>query len=133
MISGVVRPARADGTGFEAIVSVDIAGSDWGFRSLEVVVDTGYTGWVSLPAPIIRELGLQYTMTRSTILADGQAVATATYAARMLWHGQPLDVWVQEMNNKPTIGTDLLYQCHLAIDLWDGGAVAIEERTPPAP
>ena len=132
MIRGIVRPARADGTGFEAIISVDIVGSDWGFRSLEVVVDTGYTGWVSLPAATIRELGLQYAMTRPTILADGQAVATSTYAARMLWHGQPLDVWVQEMNNSPTIGTDLLHQCHLAIDLWDGGAVVIEERTPTA-
>lgn len=132
MIRGVVRPTRADGTGLEAIIPLHIAGSDWGFRSLEMVVDTGYTGWVSLPAPLIRELGLRYAMTRPTILADGQAIATATYAARVLWHGQPLDVWVQEMNNRPTIGTDLLYPCHLAIDLWDGGAVVIEERTPPA-
>ena len=92
MIRGVVRPTRADGTGLEAIIPLHIAGSDWGFRSLEMVVDTGYTGWVSLPAPLIRELGLQYAMTRPTILADGQAIATrvlrkavARETARLFW------------------------------------------------
>ncbi len=54
-----------------------------------------------------------------------------TYQVALLWHGQPLDVLANMMGDKPMIGTALLSPCHLAIDLWDSGAVVIEERRPP--
>lgn len=132
MIRGEVKRARDDGTGLEARISVDIVGIARIFRTLEVVVDTGYTGWMSLPEPIINDIGLDYAGIRPSTLANGQTVPTDAYNAGLLWHGQPIDIVVQALNNKPMIGTELLANCHLTINWWDGGDVIIEERMPPA-
>ena len=132
MIRGEVKPARDDGTGLEARISVDIVGIIRIFRTLEVVVDTGYTGWMSLPEPIINDIGLHYAGIRPATLANGQTVPTDAYNAGLLWHGQPMDIVVQALNNKPMIGTELLANCRVTVDWWDGGAVVVEERMPPA-
>ena len=49
MIRGTVGPARADGTGLEAWIPLEVSAASGAFHSLEVVVDTGFTGWLSLP------------------------------------------------------------------------------------
>ena len=131
MIRGQVRPAQDYEGGLEARVGVDILGANLVFQDLEVVVDTGFTGACSLPEPIAQELGLHSTEMRHLILANGQPFQTGVCAARLLWHGQPIDVLAHIMGDKPMIGTTLLAKCHLAIDWWDGGDVVIEERMPP--
>lgn len=133
MIRGMVRPARDGGAGLEARIAVDIVNSIGVFQSLETVVDTGFTGAVSLPEPIVFDLGLDYIGDRSLTMADGQTRMIRTYRAGLLWHGQPIDVRAYMMGEKSMVGVALLSPCHLAIDLWDGGAVVIEERMPPAP
>ena len=130
MIRGRVSPARDDDRALEARISIDIAGANWIFQTLEVVVDTGFTGALALPDPIIRLLGLQSYVRRDVTLADGRTIETAAYTAQLLWHGQPVDVWAPMMDSVPMIGTDLLAGSRLSIDWWDGGDVIIEERTP---
>ena len=132
MIRGEVRPARDDGTGLEARISVDIVGITQIYQTLEVVVDTGYTGWMSLPETIIDDIGLDYAGIRPATLANGQTVPTDAYNAELLWHGRPIDIVVQALNNKPMIGAELLAYCRLTVDWWYGGDVIIEERMPPA-
>lgn len=132
MIRGRVTSARNDGSGLEARVAVDIAAVNLIYQSLEVVVDTGFTGALTLPEPIAQELGLRSTETRYVTLASGQTIPPGVCNTHLLWHGQPIDVLVYLMGNKPMIGTDLLAFCHLTIDWWDGGDVIIEERMPPA-
>ena len=132
MISGQVGPARDDGTGLEALIAVHIVGISRVFQTVEVVVDTGYTGWMSLPEPIINNIGLEYLGMRQATLADGRTVPTAAYYAGLLWHGQSVDVVIQALNGKPMIGTELLSLCRLTIDWWEGGEVVIEELMQPA-
>ena len=132
MIRGEVSPARNDGTGLEARISVDIVGITQIYQTLEVVVDTGYTGWMSLPEPIINDIGLDHAGTRPATLANGQTVPTDAYNAGLLWHGQPIDIVVQALNSKPMIGAELLANSRLSIDWWDGGDVIVEERMPDA-
>lgn len=130
MIRGQVQRRNAD-TALEARINIDIAGENRIFQSFGVVVDTGFTGSLALPELIIRELGLPGgAERRSVTLANGQTVQTAVYIARLLWHGQPVDVWVPMMDSAPMIGTALLAFCRLTIDWWEGGDVIIEERTP---
>ena len=132
MIRGRVSPGQDDDRALEARISISIAGANWTFQALEVVVDTGFTGALALPEPIIRSLGLESYVRRDVTLADGRTIRTAAYTARLLWHGQPVDVWVPMMDSAPMIGTDLLAGSRLSIDWWEGGEVIIEERTPPA-
>ncbi len=130
MIRGAVAAGDDDDAGLEARIPVDIVGSSGVFQTIEAVLDTGFTGAMSLPEPIIFELNLDYVGDRSVTLADGQTQLKRTYLAELLWHGQPIDVRVHMMGDKPMVGTGLLSPCHLSIDLWDGGAVVVEERMP---
>ena len=132
MIRGQVRSAGDDGAGLEARIPIGIVNSIGVLQTLEVVVDTGFTGPMSLPESIVLELGLDRRGNRPLTMADGRTELTPTYQAGLLWHGQPIDVLAYMMGDKPMVGVALLSPCHLAIDLWDGGAVVIEERTPPA-
>lgn len=131
MIRGWVTHAVDGGQGLEARIDIDIAGSSSIFQTLAVVVDTGYTGALSLPETIAHELGLRSTQRRYVTLANGQIEQVGVCAARLLWHGQPIDVLTHIMGDKSMIGTTLLANCRLTIDWWDGGDVIIDERIPP--
>lgn len=129
MIRGRVTRARDEGAGLEARVPVDVVDAVGAFRTLEVVVDTGFTGAFTLPERIAQELGLQSIDARDVIQASGQIFRADVCAIRLLWHGQPTDVPAYLMGSRPMIGVELLVYCHLAIDWWEGGDVSIEERT----
>ena len=131
MIRGQVQ-LRQDGARLEAKVTIDIAGDDRLFRSVEAVIDTGFTGALSLPESAAHELGLHSARAERVTLADGRSIRANVHAARILWHGQPLDARVQTLGTYAMIGTALLANCRLTIDWWDGGDVIIEEQTPPA-
>jgi len=129
MIKGQVH-LRQDGSRLEARVTIDIAGDDRLFRSVEAIIDTGFTGALSLPESAVHELGLRSARAERVTLADGRSIRANVHAARILWHGQPLDARVQTLGIYPIIGTALLANCRLTIDWWDGGDVIVEERAP---
>ena len=131
MIRGQVIPARDDGTGLEPRIPLNILGSDGAFRSLNAVVDTGFTGMLTLPESVVSDLGLRYLDDQEITLADGRRQSRPILRAELLWHGQPIDVLAYMMGDQPMIGTALLSPCRLTIDLWHGGAVIIEEALPP--
>ena len=130
MIRGRVIPVADGGPGLEARIDIGIAGSNSIFQTVAVVVDTGYSGALTLPEPIAHELGLRSTQRRHVTLANGQTEQVGACAARLLWNGQPIDVLAHLMGDKPMIGTTLLAHCRLTIDWWDGGDVIVEERMP---
>ncbi|MDE2786112.1 MAG: hypothetical protein OXL37_05550 [Chloroflexota bacterium] len=57
---------------------------------LEMVIDTGFTGFMTLRPWVTRALGLESGTERKMMLADGQIVTTPTYSATAIWHGSPL-------------------------------------------
>ncbi len=130
MINGQVY-LRPDGSRLEARITIDIAGDDRLFRSVEAIIDTGFTGALSLPESAAHELGLRSARAERVTLADGRSIRANVHAARILWHGQPLDARVQTLGSHPIVGTALLANCRMTIDWWDGGDVVIEERMPP--
>ena len=131
MIRGRVVAARDDGTGLEPRIPLDILGGDGAFRSVSAVVDTGFTGALTLPEPIVSDLDLHRLDDQEIVLADGRKQSRPTCRAELLWHGQPITLRAYMMGNHPMIGTALLSPCRLAIDLWLGGGVIITETPPP--
>ena len=131
MIRGVVRPSASDGSGLEAWIDIAVAGDDRVFRSLAAVVDTGATDWLTLPESVVQELGSRLTSIRYVRQAHGPVIQANVYAVWVSWHGRNRRVFA-ESGNEALIGTDLLANCRLTVDWWDGGDVIIEERAPPA-
>lgn len=131
MIRGRVRPSRGDGAGLEAWVEIDIAGNDGVFRTLAAIIDTGFTGWLTVPPFVMLELGLTPSGNAQSTMANGIEAESVFCDATVDWHDNAVDVLVDIMDSTPLIGTDLLAGSRLAIDWWDGGEVIIEERTSP--
>ena len=111
----------------EAVVAIDVEGGDGVSHSLEVVLDTGFTGYLVLPRHIISRLGLKYRGRRSIILASGERSAINSYASAVTWHGLRRDVIVFESRSESLLGTALLSNSRVTLHVWADGDVLIEE------
>ena len=129
MIRGKVQvsDAEAEIALLQPRITISVAGSNRVFQTHEAMVDTGFTGWLTLPERNIKELGLTHYGQRRVILANEEQIATEIYSALTHWHGQPRPVLVYQIESIPLIGMALLTGSHLTVDAWEGGDVVIEE------
>ena len=68
MIQGVVNSA------YEAIVALPLQDPEGRFRDVETVVDTGYSGFLTLPPGLVAELGLPFAYIGQALLANDAEV-----------------------------------------------------------
>ena len=92
---------------------------------LEIVIDTGFTGFMTLRPWETRALGLERVEERRMILADGQIITTPTCLATAIWHGNPTRIPVLEIDARPVIGMSLLWDSDIAIAVRENGRVLI--------
>ncbi|HLK56485.1 MAG TPA: clan AA aspartic protease [Chthonomonadaceae bacterium] len=93
--------------------------------AIEFVVDTGYTGSLTLPLEAIRALGLEFEFDLPANLADDSEVLVPVYSATILWHGIERSVQVLAMGKRPLLGTLLLDGHKLCAQFREQGRVAI--------
>jgi clan AA aspartic protease len=110
----------------EAIVSLVIGNENRQTRLIEAVIDTGYTGFLSLPSEIIAALNLPWAGVDRGTLGDGREVTFEVYAAKVIWDGEYREVPVNEAETDPLIGMSLLYGYDLQIQAVEGGWVTIK-------
>lgn len=101
MIVGVVR-------GREALIRLTIRGLRGRQRVIEAVIDTGYTGWLTLSPTAIADLGLRWQSTGRGLLADGSVSTFDVYRAKVDWDGRPRSVLVGEFDTTPLVGMAML-------------------------
>jgi clan AA aspartic protease len=119
MIAGSVN---AD---LEAIIQMMIFGSPSQQQQVEAVIDTGFSGELTLPPALISLLHLTWLGREDGILADGSVDLFDVYRASLLWDGRPRLIEVQAVNSQPLAGMTLLHGQSLRIDVVIGGAVTI--------
>ncbi len=56
----------------QALVVIDIMDGESCFQPVEAILDTGFTGYLTLPTDSIHELGLPYVGRRTFELANGE-------------------------------------------------------------
>jgi clan AA aspartic protease len=120
MIHGVVSRNR------EATISLVIVNENRQTKLITAVIDTGYTGYLSLPSEIITELNLSWTGIDRGTLGDGSEVTFEVYAAKVIWDGAYRDIPINEAETDPLIGISLLYGYDLHIQTVEGGNVTIK-------
>ncbi len=122
VLVGRVEPVNI----LEARVPIAVAGPSREFRELEFVVDTGFSGELTLPESLIRELRLQLYQQRRVLAANNQMIDIPSYYGLVQWHGRVLPVLVyQSENPRPLLGAAMLENCRLTVDMREGGPVAI--------
>ena len=112
----------------EATVGVEIEDADGHLHQFRCVLDTGFTGYIALPAADIRHLGLSQLGHRNTTLLDSYSTDLPMFQGIVFWHGQPTSVEVLETQQESVIGMSLLEYSTVTIEVWDGGSVMIEPR-----
>ncbi len=124
MIQGTVTAER------EAVVDLPLLDSQGRQHIFRVVVDTGYTGWLTLSPDLIANLGLSFNRFGRATLADGSEIAFSIYDADLLWDGQILQVRVDAVDAEPLLGMALMHGYKLTIEDIAGGTVTIEKISP---
>ncbi len=120
MIEGVVNASR------EAVIRLAVQGPSGQPRDIEAVIDTGYSGMLTLPSSIVAELGLSFRSSGRAILANGDEDAFSTYDATVLWDGALRDVEADALGPTPLAGMALLDGHELCLAVTNGGRVSIE-------
>lgn len=120
MMHGIVSPSC------EATLSLVVSNSNRQTQLIEAVIDTGYTGFLSLPREIIVALNLTWTGIERGTLGDGSEATFAVYAGTIIWNGQYRNIPINEAETDPLVRMGLLYGYDLYIRAVEGGNVTIK-------
>jgi clan AA aspartic protease len=113
--------------GGEALLSVEVLSqSEAPSLRVEAVVDTGFTGHLTLPGATVEALGLPIIGSAESILADGSLVMEDVCVARVLWHGGERPVRVLASDATPLLGMALMRGSELRVECVGGGEVSLE-------
>ncbi|MDE2990596.1 MAG: clan AA aspartic protease [Chloroflexota bacterium] len=122
MIEGVVNAA------YEPVVTLAVQGPSGQTTETEAVIDTGFTGFLTVTPALVTELGLILEGTSRATLADGSEITFDVYDVAVLWDGEPRYVLADAADTTPLVGMRLLDNHNLNIDVVDGGRVLIQAK-----
>jgi clan AA aspartic protease len=111
----------------EAVVKLWLRGPEGRVLETEAILDTGFSGSLSLTQEMVAELGLYPEGQMLGVMADGRETFFPVYKAIILWHGQPQITYVSAVENDPLLGMGMLHGSELAMQVVEGGEVFIEE------
>jgi clan AA aspartic protease len=120
MMTGVVNAA------LEATIRLTVQGAGGRAREIEAVVDTGFSGFLTLPPELIATLGLPWLGRQHGLLADGSVHVFDVHATTVLWDSKPGSIETEVVDAQPLIGMALMQGCDLQIHVAHGGRVTIE-------
>ncbi len=112
----------------EAVIALHLQGPEGRTRDIEAVVDTGYSGFLTLPAVLMAELGLPFAYVGQAFLANDDEVSFDVHDVTVLWDGQPRYIEAGAVGTTPLVGMALLHSHNLNIEVEDRGRVIIERR-----
>ncbi len=121
MITGIVNALH------EATIRLPIKAANGRGQEIEAVLDTGFSGSLTLPPSLINALGLPFRSRGIAVLADGNEAQFDIYAVVVVWDGQSRSILVEAADTDPLIGMSLLYGHDIHIQAVDGGRVTIEQ------
>lgn len=120
MIEGTVNAA------YEAVVTLPLQGPDGRMRDIQAVIDTGYTGTLTLPTAVVADLGLSFSHMGWAFLANDDVVSFDVHEVIVLWDGQPRHIKADATGSTPLVGMSLLDGHDVSIRVRNGGRVLIQ-------
>ena len=120
MIEGIVNADR------EAVITLALRGPAGQAQDIDAVIDTGYTGYLTLPRALVTELGLPFESRGRAILANGSEETFDIYGVTVLWDGRARYVATFLTDGTPLVGMSLLDSYSLYVEIADGGRVVVQ-------
>ncbi len=119
MIQGIVN---AD---YEAVIILALHGPAGQARDIDVVIDTGYNGFLSLPPTLVAELEFPVVGPSEATLANGAVETFNVHDATVVRDGRPRDIEADAVGPVPLAGMLLLEGHDLSVQVRHGGRVVI--------
>lgn len=94
---------------------------------IEHVVDTGFTGELTLPPPAITAMGLPFAYDEDIKLANDSKDQVPVHVATIHWQGKDSAVRVFATGRRPLFGTALTDRKELVIQFADNGLVTVDD------
>jgi clan AA aspartic protease len=110
----------------EAIVKVTVGRADAPKVTVDALIDTGFTSFLSVPISTIESLGLPWHFNDIGTLGDGSEVIFEIYTGHIIWDGQIQVVDVVASEAMPLVGMGLLYGFKFQVEVVEGGIITIE-------
>ena len=119
MIIGIVQNQRA-------FLPLTVQGPEGHSSNVDFVLDTGFTGTITLPKAVCLALQLQVKRLQSAGLADGSRVVLEVYEAALLWDGEERRVEALAMESAPLLGMTALDGYDVRLQVADNGLLTVE-------
>ena len=112
-----------------AMIPVDLFDHQDRLHRVEAMLDTGFDGFLTLPAHWVQRLGLVWASGIPMQVATSEWVQFDAYAAAVFWLGNRLPIRVLQTQSEILVGTRLLWESELTVQFWEGGAVNVQARS----
>lgn len=93
---------------------------------VELVLDTGFQGFLSLPRSILNRVGGVAVGEQVTRLANGSIDTVPEYRVLVDWDGEIREMEAIAYENNPLLGMMAVEGCHVDMEASEGGEVLIE-------
>ena len=110
---------------FEAMTRLVVGNADSKRHTIDALIDTGFTGFLSLPMAFINDLNLQLCGREEGTLGDGSLCTFDVYRGFVIWDGQLRRIDVNAAETTPLVGMSLLKGYRMQLDAVVGGDVSI--------
>ena len=111
---------------YEPVINLVVQGPAGETREIDAVIDTGFTGFLTVTPALAGELGLDFLGMGLATLADGSEVTFPYYVVAVLWDGQPRRIEADAADTTPLVGMRLLARHSLNVEVEIGGRVLIQ-------
>ncbi len=119
MITGAINSK------IEAVISLEVFEAQGKLRAFEAILDTGYSGYLTLSAEDVKAFGLHSIGSEQLMLADGTEVTAAICPATVVWDGQPRPIEIDILETSPLVGMALMKGYELNARIVEGGTVTL--------
>jgi clan AA aspartic protease len=109
----------------EAIVQLAVIGDQQKKQGIRAVIDTGFTGSLTLPLAMIENLDLTWFTQQEGFLGDGSRRTFDVYRGTVIWDGKLRVIEINASDTAPLVGMGLLEGFELRVQAYEGGSVAI--------
>jgi clan AA aspartic protease len=110
----------------EATVRLVVGNADSQRQMIDAVIDTGFTGFLTLPFSVLANLNLRAYRREEGILGDGSTCIFDVYRGLVIWDGELRQIDINESETAPLVGMSLLYGYRMQLDAIEGGIVTIQ-------
>jgi clan AA aspartic protease len=114
----------------QAVIRVTVLGPAGREAEVVAIVDTGFSGFLTLPPAAVAALELPYRTQGRAFLADGSETVFEVYEAVIAWDGRGRSVPVSSADTDPLVGMSLLLGHELTVQVVEGGAISINAIEP---